>query len=49
MSYKNLDVLRFYEHLPFNIHGDLTSAENLIKENRNVLKLTTAFSLVMKK
>ena len=21
MSYKNLDVLKFYEHLPFNIHG----------------------------
>jgi len=33
MSYKNLDVLKFYEHLPFNIHGDLISAENLIKEN----------------
>ena len=33
MSYKNLSVLKFYEQMPFNIYGNLTSAVNQIKKN----------------
>ena len=32
MDLKNLDVLKFYEKLPFNIYGNLSSAENQIKK-----------------
>ena len=32
MSFQNLNVLKFYEQLPFNVYGDLTSAENQIKK-----------------
>ena len=32
MSYKNIDVLKFYEQLPFNIYGNLDSAVNQIKK-----------------
>ena len=32
MDLKNLDVLKFYEKLPFNIYGNLSAAENQIKK-----------------
>ena len=32
MSFQNLDVLKFYEELPFNIFGDLDEAEKQIKK-----------------
>ena len=32
MSFQNLDVLKFYEKLPFNIFGDLDEAEKQIKK-----------------
>ena len=32
MDFKNLDVLEFYKKLPFNIYGNLSSAENQIKK-----------------
>ena len=33
MSFKNNDVLSFYEKLPFNIYGDLDLAINQIKKS----------------
>tara|TARA_Y100000590_G_scaffold442869_1_gene571539 strand:+ start:501 stop:1331 length:831 start_codon:yes stop_codon:yes gene_type:complete len=33
MSYKNLNVLKFYEQMPFNIYGNLDAAVNQIKKN----------------
>ena len=33
MSYKNLNVLKFYEQMPFNVYGNLDSAVNKIKKN----------------
>ena len=33
MSFQNLDVLKFYEQLPFNVYGNLTTAENQIKKH----------------
>ena len=32
MSYKNINLLKFYEKLPFNIYGNLDSAVNQIKK-----------------
>ena len=32
MTFKNEKVLEFYEQLPFNIYGDLKSAEEQIKK-----------------
>ena len=33
MSDKNLNVLKFYEQMPFNVYGNLDSAVNQIKKN----------------
>lgn len=33
MTFKNEKVLDFYEKLPFNIYGDLKSAEDQIKRS----------------
>ena len=33
MSFKNNDVLLFYEKLPFNIYGDIDSATEQIKKS----------------
>ena len=32
MSFKNQEVLNFYEKLPFNIYGDLNAAIDQIKD-----------------